>query len=73
MSRRKKNRAKRKAAPTGPTIAAVDDLQRARVSNGKIGTEGIVYRVSLDPSVSLDPERVHATIEGRGVVARLKR
>ena len=72
MSRRKKNRAKRKDAPMSPTIVMTNDLLQAHVFGGKIGTESITYRVSLDPSVSLEPERVHTTIEGRGVVARLK-
>lgn len=61
------------AIPTDVTGTPTEEGNVLRVLvGGTIGTEGITYRVSLDPSVSLEPEYVHTTIEGRGVAASLK-
>ena len=59
MSRRKKSRAKRKDAPMAQPVVMFNDMLHAHIFGG-------------DSPRTPEPERVHTTIEGRGVVARLK-
>jgi hypothetical protein len=64
MSRRKKNRANRKDAPTAPPFV---DFRFGRGTGHETQPyENTTYRPP-------DPECVHTTVNGRGVVARIKK